>query len=71
MHLRRIYILLLWNGRFYKYQLNLSGLEYHLRYYRFCLNDLYLDVSGVLKSPTIIVLLSISPFMAVSSCLIY
>ena len=37
----------------------------------FCLDDLFIDESGVLKSPTIIVLLSISPFMAVSICLIY
>ncbi len=37
----------------------------------FCLDDLSIDESGVLKSPPIIVLLSISPFMAVSICLIY
>ena len=37
----------------------------------FCFDDLYIGVSGVLKSPTIIVLLSISPFMSVSVCLIY
>ena len=37
----------------------------------FCLDDLSIDVSGVLKSPTIIVLLLISPFMAVSICHIY
>ena len=30
-----------------------------------------IDVSGVLKSPTIIVLLLISPFMTISICLIY
>ena len=30
-----------------------------------------IGVSGVLKSPTIIVLLSFSPFMAVSVCLMY
>ena len=30
-----------------------------------------IGVSGVLKSPTIIVLLSISPFMFVSVCLMY
>ena len=35
------------------------------------LNYLSIDVSGVLKSPTITVLLSISPFIAVSSCLMY
>ena len=37
----------------------------------FCLDDLSIGVSGVLKSPTIIVLLSISPFMSVSVCLMY
>ena len=33
----------------------------------FCFNDLSIGVSGVLKSPSITVLLSISPFMSVSS----
>ena len=37
----------------------------------FCLDDISIDEGGVLKSPTIIVLLSISPFMAVSICLVY
>ena len=37
----------------------------------FCFDDLSIGVSGVLKAPTIIVLLSISPFMSVSVCLIY
>ena len=36
----------------------------------FCFDDLFNGVSGVLKSPTI-VLLSISPFMSVSACLVY
>ena len=31
----------------------------------FCFDDLFIGVSGVLKSPTIIMLLSISPFMSV------
>ena len=35
----------------------------------FCVDDLSIGVSGVLESPTIIVLLSISPFMSVSVCL--
>ena len=35
-----------------------------------CFDDLSIGVSGVLKSPTIIVLLSISPFMFVK-CLSY
>ena len=34
-----------------------------------CFDDLSVGVSGVLKSPTIIVLLSVSPFMSVSVCL--
>ena len=37
----------------------------------FCFDDLSIGVSGVLKSPTIIVLLSISPFMLVSVCIMY
>ena len=37
----------------------------------FCFDDLSIGVRGVLKSPTIIVLLSISPFMSVSVCLTY
>ena len=36
-----------------------------------CFDDLSIGVSGVLKSPTIIVLLSISPFMSVSVYLMY
>ena len=36
----------------------------------FLFDDLFINVSGVLKSPTIIVFLSISPFMSVSVCLI-
>ena len=37
----------------------------------FCFDDLSIGVSAVLKSPAIIVLLSISPFMSVSVCLIH
>ena len=36
----------------------------------FCFDDLSIGVNGVLKSPTLIVLLSIS-FMSASVCLIY
>ena len=34
----------------------------------FCLEDLSIDVSGVLKSPTVVVFPSISPFMSVNIC---
>ena len=37
----------------------------------FCFDDLSIGVSGVLKSPAIIVLLSISPFMSISVYLMY
>ena len=36
----------------------------------FCFDDLSIGVNGVLKSPTIIVLLSVSPFLSVSVGLI-
>ena len=36
-----------------------------------CFDDLSVGVSGVLKCHTVIVLLSISPFMCVSACLMY
>ena len=37
----------------------------------FYFDDLSIGVSGVLKCPIIIVLLSVSPFMSVSVCLMY
>ena len=37
----------------------------------FCTDYLSIGVSGVLKSPNNIVLLSISPFMSISVCLMY
>ena len=58
----------------YRYQLGLTGLLYHLKFVSlliFCLVDLSIGVSGVLKSPTIIVLLLISPFILVSIYLTY
>ena len=37
----------------------------------FCLDDLSIDESGILKSPTITVLLSISLFRSVNICFIH
>ena len=48
----------------YTYQLGLIGLLYYLKFVfprYFCLVDLSIIVSGILKSPTILVLLLISP----------
>ena len=74
VHLTRIFFLLLLGVMLYKYQLSSSGPMCHLRHLfllTLCLDNLCIDVSGVLKSPTIILLLSISPFRFVSICLIY
>ena len=35
----------------------------------FCFDDLSIGVSGVLKSPTVTMFLSISPFLSVNVCL--
>ena len=73
-HLRRTCTVLFLDGISYNYQLNLSGVLCHLKLvslFIFILDDLSIGVSEVLKSPTITVLLSISPFMAVSICLMY
>ena len=43
----------------------------HVSLLIFCFHDLSIGLSGMLKSPTIIVLLSISPFMPVSVCLMH
>lgn len=37
----------------------------------FCLDDLSIDVSGVVQSATIIMLLSISPFGSINNCFLY
>ena len=59
VHLKRMCILLLLDGMLYKYQLSLSVLMCHLRHVSlliFCLDDLFIDESGVLMSPTIVCL---------------
>ena len=77
MHLRKSLHSLFWDEMSYRYQLGLIDPLYHLKfafpcYFLFvCLFDLSMCMSGVLKSPTIIVLWLISPFIHVSICLIY
>ena len=58
----------------YRYLLSPIGLLCHLKHVSlliFFLDALSFDVSGVVKFPTIIVLLLISPFMSVNICFIY
>ena len=74
VHLRRKCILLHLDGKSWRYQLDLFGLMFYLRFvfpYWFCFDDLFIDDCGVLKSPTITVLLLISPLMPLSVCLLY
>ena len=57
----------------YKYLLSPTGIC-HLRPVSvliFCLDDEFIDVCGVLKSPTIIALFSISPLTFANICFIY
>ena len=52
---------------------NFSGISFRISVALliFCLEDLSIDVNGVLLSPTIILFPSISPFMSVSICCRY
>ena len=75
MHLRKRSNSLFWGKMSYRYQL---GLNWSIASFKVCVNllifylvDLSTGVSGVLKSPTIIVLLLISPFVLVSICFTY
>jgi len=66
-----IYLLYL-HGMSWRYQWYRYGLMCYLRLVFlliFCFGDLSIGVSGVIKWPTIVVLLSMSPFMPVSVCL--
>ena len=47
------------------------SLKAYISFLIFYFDDLSIGVNGVLKSPTIIVVLSISPFKSVSVCLMY
>ena len=73
VHLRKRYILLYLDGMSWRYQWDSSHLMYHL-ILMFPVDFMFWWsvhwLSEVLKSPTIIVLLSISPFMSVK-CLSY
>ena len=61
-------------GISYRYLLSPVGLLCHLKHVSlliFCPDALSFDVTGVVESPTIIVFLSISPFMSVNICFMY
>ena len=75
MHLRRMHILIYFGCSVLKMSIksNFSIVSFRISVALliFCLEDLTFDVSGVLKSPTMIVFPLISPFMSVSVCCRY
>ena len=74
VHLRGMYILLHLNRMSWRYQWDPFHLMYHLKCVSLLISsfdDLSIGVSGVLKSPTVIVLLWISHFMSISVCLMH
>lgn len=73
VNLRRMYILLLLNKMFYKWQLDPIDWLYNRNYVLliFCLLDLPITDRRVLKSPTIIVVQSFFPCSSTSFCLLY
>ena len=47
---------------------SIVSLQISVALLNFCLEDLFFGVSGVLKCPTVTVVLSVSPFISVSIC---
>ena len=74
VHSKRMYILLFWNEIFWIFVRSIwpnVSFKTTVSLLIFYLDNLSIDVSGVLNSPTIIVLLSTSSFISISSCFIY
>ena len=70
MHLKGIYILIFFGCNVRKISFNsnfsIASFMISLALLSACLEDPFIDVNGVFKSPTIIVFSSISPFMSIS-----
>ena len=75
MHLRRMCILIFFGCSVLKMSIksNFSIVSFRISVALlvFCLEDLSVDVRGVLSSPSMIVFSSISPFMSVTICCMY
>ena len=74
MHLRRMYSAAFgWNVLYISIKSIRSNVSFKVSvsWLTFCLDDISINVSVLLKSPTIIVLLSTSPFRSVNNCFIY
>ena len=73
-HLKKVCILLVLDAVFCRYLLSPTSLFCHLIsviFLIFCLYVLCIDLSGVLKSPPVTVLFSVSPFMILTVCFVY
>ena len=72
VYLRRLCILLFLDGMSCRYLLSAASLMVHFKasvpLLIFCLDDLPSDVIGMLKCPTMFVLLSVSSFISVYVC---
>ena len=74
VHLQRMYILFLSDEMLYISIMAIWSnvlFKAYVYLWIFSLNYLSIDISGVLKSPTIVVLLPVSHLMSVNICLIY
>ena len=75
VHSKRMYILLLLDGMFYS--ISTKSICSNVLFKASdsllisCLDDLFIDAGGILKFPTIVALLAITPFMSVNICLMY
>ena len=75
VHSKRMYILLLLDGMFYS--ISTKSICSNVLFKASdsllisCLDDPFIDAGGILKFPTIVVLLAITPFMSVNICLMY
>ena len=65
------FFFLMWCPVDIKYNWSLVSLRNSVALLIFFLNDLSIEISRVLKSPTVTALLSVSPFMSVSICFVF
>ena len=70
MHLRRICIVFGWNVQWKSLCASGANVSFKAVVFllTFCLEDLSIDVIGVLKCPTLIVVLSVFPFRSSPLC---
>lgn len=74
VHLRIISILLFWDRKFYKYRFFFCSdvlFKTVISLLTLGLHDLFITISEVFRSPSIVAFLSVSPFRSIIKCFIY